>query len=68
MFCSLLQEHLGFGYSDAFVEGSLQRINLAQDVRLRIHEQIRRIYHIPSPGKVGLPKHAQRSSIIDCKL
>jgi len=60
MFCSLLQEHLGHGYPNAFVQGALQHADLAQDVRLSIHKRIRQMYHIPSPLEVSPPPDSQR--------
>ena len=43
MFCSLLQEHLGFRFPGSFVEGDIQHLQLARKTRDRIHEQIKQI-------------------------
>ena len=43
MFCSLLQEHLGFRFPGSFVEGDIQHLQLARKTRDRVHEQINHI-------------------------
>jgi hypothetical protein len=64
MFCSLLQEHLGFRFPGSFVEGDLQHLQLARKTRHRVHEQIKRIassalgYSVSSFGGSDITKMA----------
>lgn len=46
-FCSLIQEHLGAESEGNFLTGKLPYADLAQEVRHRVQERLRYVYHMP---------------------
>ncbi|KAF8316117.1 hypothetical protein DL93DRAFT_2227031 [Clavulina sp. PMI_390] len=51
-FCSLIQEHLGGEYHGSFVDGNIQHPELARDIRNRVKERLRCLYHVPRTSSI----------------
>lgn len=68
MFCSFLQERLGWGGAGRWLFGAPQHKKLGLEARERVDEKVRQIWHMPEPRTVSSIPPLRLLIISDIKL